>query len=77
MEYLAQLKQYLESSAELIKKHSEKEDFGIRVAFYHQAFGAADFAARIAWEKGGSEEEEKIRSLWEEYNPILTKLTWG
>lgn len=77
MEYLAQLKQYLESTVELIKDLNEKEDKGIREAFYNQAFGAADFAARIAWEKGGSEEEEKIRSLWEEYNPILTKLTWG
>lgn len=77
MEYLEQLKQYFESTVKLIKKHSNKEDIRIRVSFYDQAFGAADFVAHIAWEKGGSEEEEKIRSLWEEYKPILTKLTWG
>lgn len=77
MEYLEQLKQYLESTIELIKAHSEKEDLRIRASFYDQAFGAADFAARVAWDKGGSEEEEKIRSLWEEYNPTLVKLTWG
>ena len=74
---MEQLKQYLESTIELLKKHSEKADYEIRVAFYHQAFGAADFAARMAWENSGSEEEEKIRKMWEEYNPTLTKLTWG
>lgn len=77
MDYLAQLKQYLDSTIELIKNYSDKEDLRIRASFYDQAFGAADFTARIAWEKGGSEEEEKIRSLWEEYNPTLVKLTWG
>lgn len=77
MDFLTQLKQYLESTATLIKDHSEKEDVGIRASFYNQAFGAADFAARVAWERGGSEEEEKIRNLWEEYNPTLIKLTWG
>lgn len=77
MEYLEQLKKYLDSTTKLIKDLPDKEDQRIREGFYYQAFGAADFSARMAWEKGGSEEEEKVRSLWEEYNPILTKLTWG
>jgi hypothetical protein len=69
------LVEFMQNSLKLCEKY--KDDRGIAIGFFHQAYGAGVYEEMKAIHEGEFEKAKEIESLWSEWKERFEEVLYG